>query len=84
MLTELDPSDRRALAAAANRIGRDSGCLFARTYPALTSESTLSVVVQWVNAHDVAIGVVSPGDVDHMWDEYGIEDAWLALYLCLP
>jgi hypothetical protein len=36
MLTELDPSDRRALAAAANRIGRDSGCLFARTYPALT------------------------------------------------
>jgi hypothetical protein len=42
------------------------------------------VVVQWVNAHDVAIGVVSPADVDHMWDGYGIEDAWLALFLCLP
>ena len=84
MLTELDPSDRRALAAAANRIGRDSGCLFARTYPTLTSESTLSVVVQWVNAHDVAIGVVSPADVDPVWDAYDIEDAWLAIFLCLP
>ena len=83
MLTELDPSDRRALAAAANRIGRDSGCLFARTYPTLTSESTLSVVVQWVNAHDVARGIISPADVDNTWDGLGIDDAWLALYLGL-